>query len=103
MKEEETEEVGAEDEKEEAKEEEERQEEKDEVDNRKVAEETGLCHSSSGSRFVGCELQSRRFGCPEAPTDNPDRSLTQFARPRSGKWPAYVRSWIVIDTKLATS
>ena len=61
MKEEETEEVGAEDEKEEAKEEEERQEEKDEVDNRKVAEETGLCPSSSGSRLVGCKLQSKRF------------------------------------------
>ena len=50
---EEMEEVGAE--------EEEKEEAKEEEDERKVAEETGLCPSSSGSRLVGCKLQSKRF------------------------------------------
>ena len=56
------EEVGAEEEaKEVGAEEEEKEEAKEEEDERKVAEETGLCPSSSGSRLVGCKLQSKRF------------------------------------------
>ena len=59
---EEMEEVGAEEEeKEVGAEEEEKEEAKEEEDERKVAEETGLCPSSSGSRLVGCKLQSKRF------------------------------------------
>ena len=59
---EEMEEVGAEEEeKEVGGEEEEKEEAKEEEDERKVAEETGLCPSSSGSRLVGCKLQSKGF------------------------------------------